>query len=229
MGQNAYFRILLLAWKKRHGKPLEVAKAISEVIANRNMSPHRIALRLGAKAAEVAAFQDLACLSAKAQRYFERYKLPVTLAVGLLDEEEEVQENVLSRLCKSNAKPSKVIDEFEYLLYKSKYERREWRYILTGEQLKHISSKAKSYDVLSARQRKALFDMGRRLCNGQKLTVKQRQYLDSILGTCQHQGILNRSCSVDQCDVCNAITDLIERKPNGAFTRGKRRSSSQSK
>lgn len=217
--------MLLSAWERRHKNPVQVGKLVSEVLGRTNKSPHRLALSLGARPAEVAAFRDLACLAEKAQQYFARHQLPVTLALGLVDEEDELQTEILSKLCNSCTKPEKIIDEFEYLLYEAKYARSKWQHMLTGEHLKHISSKAKSYDVLSSRQRRALFDIGRRILNGEKLSTKQRRYIDYILGKCLQEQILNRSCYVEKCAVCADIADIVEKRQNGTFKRRKGTSS----
>lgn len=216
---------LISAWEIRHKKPLQAAKLVCEVLGSSNKSPHRLALSLGSRPAEVAAFRDLACLTEEAQKCFIKHRLPVTLALGLVDEEEEIQIEIIGKLCKSGKGPDKIIDEFQYLLYEAKYSRSEWRHILTGEHLKHISSKAKSYDVLSNKQRRALFDIGRRILLGEKLSTKQRRYIDYILGKCLQEQILNRSCSTDQCAVCGEIADIVEKGKNGTIKRRKGRSS----
>lgn len=211
MSDDNEFEMLSSVWKDRKSHPLKVAKALSVIIDREKLSPHKIALKFGARTAEMAAFIDLSCLSPKAQKYFGKYRIPVTLAIDIVNEEEDVQEQVLHTLCENLSPPNQIIDQFETILYQLRSKKYYWREALTGGQLMHISSKAKNYNVLSKKQRKALYDIGEKLKWGYTLTKKQRRYLNDILEKCRDAGILTRSCFNNPCQICNEIAALIER------------------
>lgn len=199
-------------WQKHDTNPVNAANAISEFLKEENISVHKIALLIGARVADVAAFQSLSALSPQAQEYFEKYSLPVSLAIDLVNEEEDFQIKVLKELCDSLHKKEKILDVFENIINKERIEKYSWHDEIKGEHLFHLATKAKSYSILSGKQRKALFDFGRRLQEEKPFTIKQKKYLYDLLEICKAKKLLSKSCFKVPCEICNEIVEIVKKK-----------------
>ncbi|MBD3350342.1 MAG: hypothetical protein GF364_02545 [Candidatus Lokiarchaeota archaeon] len=203
---------LMELWKNRKSDPLGIANEISEVMKEKNFSVHKIALILGTRAAEVAVYQNLAALDTKAQRYFKEYNLPASLALDLVNEEEDVQNKILNKLCDNLSNETDIYEKFESIINEEKTESISWRAEIGPEHIMHLSTKAKSYNILSAKQRKALFSIGLQLKKKKKLSSKQRNYLNDLLDKCKEKKLISDSCYEEQCGLCNYMVNLINKK-----------------
>jgi len=200
------------AWLKRESNPLKVALDISEFLKEENTSVHKIALMIGARSADIAAFLNLSALCPEAQEYFEKFNLPVAIAIDIVDEEDDFQIKILKKLCDDLPKKEKILDAFDIIINKEHAEKFSWRNELKGKHIMHLSSKAKNYDALSKKQRGALFSFGMKLQNKKTFTIKQRKYFYDLLEICRSKGLLSTSCFNVPCEMCNEIVKIIENK-----------------
>ena len=86
-------------WKNRTDNADEVAKLLSTIYSEKStMNPYQIAIRLGALSVEVLAFLSFYYLSSKVKKNFLKKKLPITIALDLIDEEPEIQAKIINEI-----------------------------------------------------------------------------------------------------------------------------------
>ncbi len=197
-------------WETRSEDLVSAAEIVASLCAKSGCSIHWLSQFIGARETEIAAFIDFSHLCRNAQEFFCRYDLPITLAIDLIDEEEKLQVQILSKLCENLPKAPNLIDRFECILQEVHEAECSWQEALTGNHLKHLASKAKSYSVLNSRKRRALFDFGKKKSWGRKFSEKQKNYLHTILDELKQEGILTGDCSEKNCNICEEISSIMK-------------------
>ncbi|RKX53778.1 MAG: hypothetical protein DRP50_05350, partial [Thermotoga sp.] len=81
---------------------------------------------------------------------------------------------------------------------------------VSSEELMHLSHKAKYNNLLTPRERKALFDIPRLKSKGYRLSQKQIDYLEEIIRKAIDQGILDAPCNHHECEICNRIKEALK-------------------
>jgi len=82
---------------------------------------------------------------------------------------------------------------------------------LSSETLMHLSHKAKYNDMLSSKQRGALFSLARLKSRGAQLTAKQISYLETIIKEAIDQGIIEAKCNHHKCDICEKVKEIFNK------------------
>ncbi len=199
-------------WKSRHSNPVLVADEINRFLKSNDLSPYAIAQKLHARIAEVVAYIDLSGLSPVAKDYFHSCRLPVSLAIELADKEDKIQELVLSKLCSDKPSANDLIEIFSQILFEVTLHKDAWKEQITGNQMMHISSKAKNAGVLSKNERKALFSIGNQLKTKGNISEKQRLYVNAILEKCLANDLLTETCFNPNCPTCKEIAKIVSRR-----------------
>lgn len=195
------------AWDGRADNPIEAAKAIAS-LSDIGMNNHNIALVLGARSGEVVLYQDLASLDPSALKIIIDKGLPIGFAVELAHEPEERQVKALDLYLQNGGKHSDPYAALGAVIRKLMAKEGVTVATLTGSYLMHLASKAKQYNALSGKSRKALFEMGRNMRWG--LSEKQQRYADTLLKKLEEAGVLTAPCGKDSCKLCEGIRNLLE-------------------
>lgn len=82
---------------------------------------------------------------------------------------------------------------------------------LPAEVFKHVASKAKQYNVLTPRARKALVDFGTRIKGGRPLTPKQLAWAVDLLEQLADARVVVRDSRDNDVLICNQVLDAIGR------------------
>lgn len=196
------------AWEQRKKDPLAASKAVAR-LAEEDLSPFSISLALGARPADVVVFQDLASLAPEAKEIIVKNRLPVDFAAELAGEPEGRQIEALNVYLREGKTLSDPYATLQSILRRLSAVQGVSVQTLEGKHLMHLASKAKQYNALSGRGRRALFDIGRKMRWG--LSVKQQRYADSLLEKLEQAGILTAHCQEEPCNLCAEVRALLER------------------
>jgi hypothetical protein len=82
---------------------------------------------------------------------------------------------------------------------------------LPGEVFKHLASKAKQYDALTPRARKALADFGTRIKGGRPLTPRQLAWAVDLLEQLADARVVVRGSPDGDVPICDQVLDAIGR------------------
>ena len=82
---------------------------------------------------------------------------------------------------------------------------------VTPEDLMHLSHKAKYNNLLTPKQRSALYKICQLKYRGYQLSQKQIDYLESIIIEALAQGILDAKCNSHECEICNKLCDIFNK------------------
>jgi hypothetical protein len=82
---------------------------------------------------------------------------------------------------------------------------------LSPGDLMHLSHKAKYNNVLTPKQRGALFKISNLKSRGYNLSQKQVNYLESILKEAIDQGLLEAKCNHHECEICSGLQDVFKK------------------
>lgn len=74
----------------------------------------------------------------------------------------------------------------------------------------HMVKKAKYNNILTKRDRKALFDIASRKMKYRKLSDKQVEYLGVLLNKMISRGIVETPCEDEPCDHCEKLKEIME-------------------
>lgn len=82
---------------------------------------------------------------------------------------------------------------------------------LPGDVFKHLASKAKQYQALTPRARRALMDFGTRIKGGRPLTPRQLAWAVDLLEQLSDARVVVRDSPDDDVAICDQVLDAIGR------------------
>lgn len=200
------------AWDERRENPLQAADLLAERYQSEEVSPYQLSLEVGARAAEVSVYLDLAELEPAVRETIVDEGFPLSLATDLVKEGPEQQQALLELLLEGSQGSEDVLAFFEKIA-KDYYEDRGVNAsTVSGPALMHMGRKAKEYNALSKRRRGALVSIGKvKMTKGySSLSTAQIRYVNDILQELEDEGILQASCSDGECEHCEAVAQLVE-------------------
>jgi hypothetical protein len=77
--------------------------------------------------------------------------------------------------------------------------------------LMHLSHKAKYNDILTSKQRGALFKISRLKLRGYNLSENQVNYLERIIKEAIDEGIIEAKCNHYDCEICTKLKDIFKK------------------
>lgn len=76
----------------------------------------------------------------------------------------------------------------------------------------HLTAKAKHNDILTGKQRHALYKISKLKAQKIELSDKQEEYLESILKEAINQGIVEAPCEKTPCFLCDELKNILTKK-----------------
>lgn len=189
------------AWATREAKPQEAAKILHGFAHKFSLTAADLASLLGASAAEILVFLLFADLEEPLQAKVLARGFSSALIARVVDLEPEEQAAFLSRVLAEGDQ----LDAARAIVSENRKKQLEWMNALTGQQIMHLSAKARGYDAFTDRRRSALLKFGRLLKAGYSLSVAQVQFLRAMLDELDELGVVNGECFEPACSTCKNI------------------------
>jgi len=201
----------LISLLKKKNDPEKISNLIEDIRKNNKLTFQKIAKISNTNAGKIYTYEAFNALPEDVKKHFVKYDIPLTFSIDLINEDESSQKKIILELTNKKDKKN-MVDHFLLILKQRQEKISSWKEALDGKQLMHLATKAKSYDMLSGKQRSALYTMGRVIISNKKLSEKQRLYLNNILEQCRVKGLIESACAKkDQCPICEDMRSLLKK------------------
>jgi hypothetical protein len=201
---------LQAAWATMSDGFAEWAVGVEEAFARSDMTLEAASTLLGVNPAELEAVLHLAMMDEADLRLVGEDVPPKSTWFLLAGATSDGVRAALAALKDSAGRPG--FDVVESTLRQVQGPNEEDRVAaLPGDVFKHLASKAKQYQALTPRARKALMDFGTRIKGGRPLTPKQLAWAVDLLEQLADARVVVRNSPDDDVAICDQILDAIGR------------------